>query len=674
MDKSKLEQFLAYSDVESFEDRYAQDISEIQYFGFPIEPILKAEERLTSKETRSLGYFSMEYGLSANTYNVFTSVKPISSKNQHTKHRVFSNLRAMDYYLRAESVYRFDIPIYSGGLGILAGDSLKSIADSGLSLTAVGILWNKGYFKQNFWFNSGQIPHENEWDPATYPGLIPLKTRVSIPLRTETIHLRLWKYYVYSFDRKSVVPLVLLDSHLAENSAYARALTDQLYRSDNGELKILQRIILGMGGMKAFEALGYSMDSFHLNEGHAAFAVVEQAKKTAAEEFDSLKEKFSYTCHTPVVAGHDRFGEKLVESILPESDFQLTKRLGTDPEHGHLINLTRLAMNMSSRINAVSKKHCEIMHAQFPHDRSRIQYVTNGIHTNTWISPAMAELFDRFQAQIGAWRENPAHLKNVLTLKNDLSFREALWIAHQTNKNRLCELFRHWNMKADVFTLCWARRIAAYKRPSLILQDVKKLIQMSKEIGPIQILIAGKAHPQDDLGFTYINDMLSAIDALEPERDTLRVAMLENYNSYFGKLLTSSTDVWLNNPLPPFEASGTSGMKAILNGVLQLSTLDGWMIEAQDKNIGWIFGWRHETSDIGNEHLLRLKEDSEALYGTLESIIELYYQTNQSGKVNLQSEWIDKMISAISEAGYFNTDRMIHEYQEKIWSNHIKIS
>ncbi|OIO37775.1 MAG: hypothetical protein AUJ72_03895 [Candidatus Omnitrophica bacterium CG1_02_46_14] len=653
--------------VESFDAKYSADIQGDRFFGFPLQPILEAEEKLLSKSTRSVAYFSMEFGLSSNTYNVFEQTEALPEANLSPEHHVFSNLRAMDYYLSLHTGYQLDLPIYSGGLGVLAGDTLKSAADRGISLTAVGILWNKGYFKQNFWFKDGQVPEENNWNPASYPGLVPLKTLIEIPLKKETIHLRLWKYYVYSFDKKNVVPLILLDSNIKSNSENTRKLTDQLYRSDNAEWKILQRMILGIGGMKALEALGLSIDLFHLNEGHAALAFIEQAKKMASPEIDLLKEHFAYTCHTPVAAGHDRFQKKAVQEFMTDEEFSLLKKLGTDTDNSDVINLTQLAMNTCKYVNAVAQKHGEVTRAQFPSYYDKIQAITNGVHTHTWVSGSVASLLNKYGSSIGDWRQNPKLLKNVPSLKDNASFRSELWSAHQENKKTLCSFLKGWHLDPDILTICWARRIAAYKRPSLILQDVKHLVEITKKLGPIQIIFAGKAHPKDDLGFTYVNDMLTAIDSLESQRDVLRVMMLENYDTYLGKLLTQGVDVWLNNPLPPFEASGTSGMKAILNGVLQLSTLDGWVVEAANKNVGWIFGWEHQTKEIGDERNLRLSEDASLLYKILEQVITLYYQTNKKGHANLNTDWITKMIHAISEAGFFNTARMVEEYQTKIW-------
>ena len=349
--------FLSLIPVDQFESRYSQNITGTHYFGFPIEPILKAEEILLDKASRSIGYFSMEYGLSSNIYNKFQSQDHVTEKNMSTEHHVFSNMRAMDYYLSVQVDHRLDLPIYSGGLGVLAGDTLKSAADRGLPMVAVGILWNKGYFKQNFWFKDGQIPEETDWDPAFYPGLVPLKKTVEIRLKNETIRLRLWKYFVYSFDKSHVVPLILLDSNLQENSQFTRQLTGQLYRSDNAEWKAMQRIILGLGGAAALESFGYGIDTYHLNEGHAALAFVQKARKLNDAQLEDLKNHFAYTCHTPVAAGHDRFPKKMLEPILRDEDYHLLKEYGQDPHNPDQINLTEFSMNVCKHVNAVAQKH-----------------------------------------------------------------------------------------------------------------------------------------------------------------------------------------------------------------------------------------------------------------------------------------------------------------------------
>ncbi len=662
-----MEKFISLVPVEEFKTRYSADITDKKYFGFPMEPLLKAEQILRSPQSRSIGYFSMEYGLSTNSYNVFEGSSPLSEKNLSSNHHIFSNMRAMDYYLSVQVDHPLDLPIYSGGLGVLAGDTLKSAADRGLPLVAVGILWNKGYFKQNFWFKDGQVPEETDWDPWSYPGLVPLQQRVQVRLKNESIELRLWKYFVYSHDKNHVVPLILLDSNVSENSEPLRQLTGQLYRSDNAEWKAMQRIILGLGGAAALDLLGYSIDTYHLNEGHAALAFIQKARKLNDAQLEDLKKHFAYTCHTPVAAGHDRFPKKMLEGILRDEDSSLLREYGQDPHHHDLINFTEFSMNVCSHVNAVAAKHGEVTRLQFPQFKDKIDAVTNGVHTHTWISKPVAELFSK-QPALKNWQADPPSLAEAVTLKDDTNFRRGLWEAHQTNKKALCTALRHWKMDPDVFTICWARRIASYKRPSLILQDVKRLLETAEKYGPIQILFAGKAHPKDDLGFTFVNEMLSTIDSLEKSTGLVRVAMLENYDTYIGKMLASGVDVWLNNPLPPFEASGTSGMKAILNGVLQLSTLDGWVVEAADKNLGWIFGWEHHGSEVGDEKNLRIKEDSAALYEMLGKVMTLYYETNRKGADNHSSDWISKMIYAVAGAGFFNTDRMVAEYSKRIWN------
>lgn len=665
---SHLEKFLSLSPVESFANNYSKDITEDSYFGFPLSAIIQAEENLYNSSIRSIAYFSMEYGLSTNTYNVFSSNKTISDKNFSDRHHVFSNMRTIDYYMSVNTEHRLDLPIYSGGLGVLAGDTLKSAADRQVPLVAVGILWNKGYFKQNFWFKNGQIPEETQWDTDSFPGLIPLNKKISIPLKKETIHLKLWKYYVYNFEKNHVIPLILLDSRCEENSEFAKELTGQLYRSDNAEWKLLQRLILGMGGMKALEVLGYPVQVYHLNEGHAALAFVEKALNKNDQEIEALKNKFNYTCHTPVAAGHDRFQKKLAENLLPENVMALVREFGKDPHQSDVVNFTELAMNTCHHVNAVAAKHGEVTRLQFPHFKDKIDSITNGVHSPTWISKSIETLLDQ-TPQTSNWRKNFESFWNVKDLSHDATFRQNLWNAHQTNKKNLCHILKSWKLEPEVFTICWARRIASYKRPGLLLQDAKQLIELSNKIGPIQVIFAGKAHPKDDIGFSRINEMMNAIDLLEGQSKHLKVLMLENYDTYFGKLLASSVDVWLNNPLPPFEASGTSGMKAILNGVLQLSTLDGWVVEAADKNLGWIFGWEHHGNEVGDESHLKLEEDSKALYTMLETVVGLYYQTIQNGQLNVSSDWITKMCYAIAASGFFNTDRMVAEYQDRIWKS-----
>jgi starch phosphorylase len=324
-------------------------------------------------------------------------------------------------------------------------------------------------------------------------------------------------------------------------------------------------------------------------------------------------------------------------------------------------------MNISSAINAVSHNHQKVMHIQFPNYKDQIQYVTNGVHPYTWMSQGFGELFKKFPETFTDFGSNPMVLSRAAELKENADFRAQLWQAHQANKTDLCKFLEKWKLDKNLFTICWARRVAAYKRPSLILHDVSRLVRIAEKIGPLQIILAGKAHPNDNLGFTYINEMLDKVDKLNEDYDKLKIIVLENYDISLGKLLSSSVDVWLNNPLPPFEASGTSGMKAILNAVLQMSTVDGWVAEATNRKMGAFFGYKNIEGSVGNESDLHMDDDSEELYSALERMVNLYYKTNQDGKVDASSEWVDMMIECIVAAAQFNTYRMIDQYKQQIW-------
>ncbi|MFP4473168.1 MAG: alpha-glucan family phosphorylase [Candidatus Omnitrophota bacterium] len=654
--------------IADYRQKYADDISKKMYFGFPMASILKDENRLLDPATQSVAYFSMEYGLAPSIYNSFSLSRPISKKNQFFRHEVFSNYWLVDYMFQIQIDKLLDIPIYSGGLGVLAGDTVKSAADVGVSFVALGILWNKGYFKQNFWYKHGQVPEELEWDPHTYPGLVPLNKTVTLQTKDGPLHLRLWKYYVYSHDRKQVCPLVLLDSNVEENPEHFRRLTDQLYRSDDVWWKIFQRAILGIGGMKALTELGYQVDRYHLNEGHAAFALLEKYVQLEDKSLmDQERERFLFTCHTPVEAGHDRFMMHDVAKILPDAYIEAAEDFGKEKPDSDQINLTYMCLNNASRMNAVAQKHGDVMRIQFPAFADKIQAITNGIHSHTWVSEAMSRVFDSYKDRIGDWRADPACLSRVNELKGDMDFRRAVIEAHQQNKRNMIGVMKHWGLDENALTVSWARRIASYKRPALIFYDIDRLVELARRYGRIQILFAGKAHPNDNIGGAHIDRILDHVNELNKHKDLLRVLILENYDTYFGKLLTNSVDVWLNNPLPPFEASGTSGMKAIINGVLQCSTLDGWVVEAEQDDIGWIFGYRHSGKELGTEGNARMSEDSDALYQTMEQILQMYFAMNRQGDIDLSSPWIDKMINCIACSAFFNTQRMAQEYQQKMW-------
>ena len=644
---------------------YLNNISDEEFFGYPIGPIIEAEERLLAKDKSSIAYFSMEYGLAPSVYHAFRSKNELDERNILSDHEVFSNMKDMDYYHSLPIRKMLDLPIYSGGLGVLAGDTLKSTADHGLSMAAIGILWNKGYFKQKFWFRSGgQLPEYLRWDPNSYPGLIPITPKITINLSGQEVRLNMWKYYVYSYDLKHALPLILLDSNVPENPPYFQELTDQLYKSTSGWIKLCQRAILGIGGVKALDALGYSVDKYHLNEGHAALAVVERTK---GGDLESSKKMFAYTCHTPVEAGHDRFDMQELEAVLGPEKSELVKKFGRDEKNYNVANFTQLAINTSSSVNGMARKHGEVMRLQFPKYKDLIRSITNGIHSHTWMSKTTLDFLSKYKDKIGDFEADPTLLAHVNNLKEDADFRKGLWEMHLNNKQALAEFLKFWRFDNTTFTISWARRLATYKRPTMLLHDPNRLLDIARRFGPLQIIIAGKAHPADLPATMHLDAMLERIALLGGERKVLRICFLENYDTYFANLLTTGVNVWLNNPLPPFEASGTSGMKAIVNGVLQLSTLDGWVVEAADKGIGRIFGYVPPPGEIGSESDLKLDEDSKELYRNLEEMMTIYYNTARGSVRTEESEWVDMMINCIATAGFFNTHRMVAEYNDTIW-------
>ncbi|MBU0573196.1 MAG: alpha-glucan family phosphorylase, partial [Candidatus Margulisbacteria bacterium] len=387
----------------------------------------------------------------------------------------------------------------------------------------------------------------------------------------------------------------------------------------------------------------------------------------SGKQIEELKEHFAYTCHTPVEAGHDRFAMVDLQNLLSDKKMKLLKDMAAEGQGKSTANLTLLCMAACKHVNAVAQKHGEVTRLQFPKYKDKIQAITNGVHTFTWVSDAFSMLFDQYSKQLGDWKSDPTLLANVQKMKDNTKFRKDLWLAHASNKKKLQEILQFWLMPGEVFTVSWARRIANYKRPSLALQDPERLLSIARKVGPIQLIFAGKAHPADNLGMTQMDKMLEKIASMEGDRKYIRLIFLENYDTYFGKVLSNCVDVWLNNPLPPFEASGTSGMKAILNGVVQLSTLDGWVVEAADKGIGKIFGYVPPEGHIGTENDLRMAEDSEKLYQDLEELAKQYYKTVYDRDFN-NSPWIDMMINCIATSAYFSTHRMVREYQEKIWS------
>jgi len=533
------------------------------------------------------------------------------------------------------------LPIYSGGLGILAGDTLKTFADQGVPAVGVSLLYKKGYFHQEIDEAGNQVEVPVEWDPAELMTLLPDKITVTIEDRT--VIVQAWVYEVTGVSGYSV-PVLFLDTDDEVNTPEDREITAQLYGGAE-EYRLKQEMILGFGGVRILQLLGHeNLEAYHMNEGHSALLTLELMDRFQ-QDIETVREMCVFTTHTPVPAGHDRFPREMVHAFFGEH-FEVDS-LDHDniiDEEGRL-NMTYLALYHSEYINGVAKKHGETAQKMFP--EYRIDAITNGIHPRTWAADAMAALFDRF---IPSWANDSYALRNALNIP-----REEIWDAHMKAKQELIDFVNEHcgtQMKSDVLTIGFARRAAAYKRADLLLSDTDRLIKLVEENGPVQIIYAGKAHPRDENGKALIK---AIHDKIEQIKDKVSICYLANFDMYRAKLLVGGVDVWLNTPLRPMEASGTSGMKAALNGVLNLSVLDGWWLEGHIEDFtGWCIGGRQRSS--GEELENSRERDALALYRQLETKVLPYFYENPE-------HWRDMMAYNIALNGsFFNTHRMVSQY------------
>ena len=544
------------------------------------------------------------------------------------------------------------MPTYSGGLGVLAGDTIRAAADLRVPLVAVTLLYRRGYFRQRLESDGWQREEPVAWVPGDF--LTELPQRVSVSIEGRTVQLRFWKYEVKGAGG-STVPVYLLDADLPENADWDRTLTHSLYGGD-AHYRLCQEVILGIGGVRMLRKLGYeNIERFHMNEGHASLLTLElldeevqKAGKTAitADDVLPVREKCVFTTHTPVPAGHDQFPRELARQVVgPREDFFSLKEVSVD---GTVLNMTYLALNLSRYVNGVAKKHGEVSRLMFA--GYEIDAITNGIHPATWAAESFHQLFDRF---IPGWREDSFSLRYALGIP-----KQELWQAHAGAKRQLIDQVNSATgigMDPDVLTIGFARRASTYKRADLLFQDIERLRRIASHKGGLQIVYAGKAHPQDQGGKELIKRIFQAQEALKRE---IKIAYLENYDMGLGKRVTSGVDLWLNTPEPPQEASGTSGMKAAVNGVPSLSVLDGWWIEGHIEGLtGWSIGESGARAGGAGDR----PEDAASLYDKLENVIlPLFYRD--------RDRFVDVMRFAIALNGsFFNTQRMMHEYVLKAY-------
>jgi starch phosphorylase len=593
-------------------------------------------------------------------------------------------------YFSAEFGLHESLPIYSGGLGILAGDHIKSASDLGLPLVGVGLYYDQGYFRQRLDRNGWQCEDYLDVDSRALPirpamsGGVPV--HISIETRTGRIAARVWQV---SVGRNT---LFLLDSNVEGNQPEDRELTARLYGGDE-RVRIRQELLLGVGGVRALSAMGVAPGVLHLNEGHSAFAALELVRQRMAVEgvgaWEALRRVASrvvFTTHTPVPAGHDRFSAELVdehlgplrESLgLDRHEFMGLGRVNT-ADHGETFCMTVLALKASTRANAVASLHGRVSRAMwaplFPgraDEQVPIGHITNGVHVPTWLAPQMRQVYDRHLGPDWTERASDAELWDRVDTIDD----GELWETHQTLKTQLIDVVRRRTaqqaerrgepaeqiqqmrraLSPDALTIGFARRFATYKRATLMLRDIEVFASLvNNPRTPIQLVFAGKAHPHDGPAKALLQQIAQLTS--DP-RFAGKLVFVEDYDINVGRHLVQGVDIWVNNPRRPLEACGTSGQKVVLNGGLNLSTLDGWWAEAYDGLNGFAIGAGETHSSI-EVHDAR---DSESLLAVLRDVvIPLYYDRDRDG---LPRQWIARMKRAIRTLGWrFSADRMVKDY------------
>ncbi|MBI1886870.1 MAG: alpha-glucan family phosphorylase [Nitrosomonadales bacterium] len=551
-------------------------------------------------------------------------------------------------YFSMEIALRNEIPTYAGGLGMLAGDTMRSAADLDLPMVAVSLVSRAGYFRQEIDAQGRQMEHAATWELGHWAQ--PLDAKIAVQIDGRTVWIGAWLYVLES-HMGGRQPVLLLDTDLNENGSDDREITHYLYGGDS-VYRLKQEIVLGLGGVRLLQALGFTIRHYHMNEGHSALLGLELMRRyTYSNEhlrpgephydLPRVRDLCSFTTHTPVEAGHDRFAYDLVQRILDNDfDIETIRRLAGEES----LNMTRLALNLSEYVNGVARKHAEISNAMFP--GYKVHAITNGVHPYTWTAESFRQLYDHY---LPGWCHEPQLLMRADCCIPDAAIREA----HIQEKHRLIDKVQTLtgvSLNPDIPIFGFARRMTAYKRPDLLFSDLERLRAIARN-QPFQIVLAGKAHPNDENGKRLIEQLHAHARALA---DTIPVVYLPDYDLALAQALTAGADVWLNTPLPPLEASGTSGMKAAFNGVPNLSVLDGWWLEGCLEGVtGWAIG---DTAGMADG-------DAHVLYDKLEQVVlPLYYGHSDGG-------WIRVMKGAISKnASYFNSHRMMRRYATEAYA------
>lgn len=549
-------------------------------------------------------------------------------------------------YFSMEIALQSEIPTYAGGLGVLAGDTLRSAADLGLPLVAVTLVSRAGYFRQQIDADGRQIEQPSAWEPSRWAHA--LDAKVAVRIEDRAVWIGCWLYTVQS-HMGGRAPVILLDTDLPENEPQDRNITHYLYGGDES-YRLKQEMVLGMGGVRILHALGFDISAFHMNEGHSALLGIELLRRNAYPQSElregdlpydlpRVRELCRFTTHTPVEAGHDRFSYELVERLFRSTTYgsQAAARAGPIDfgtlkalAGGERLNMTRLALNLSEFVNGVAKRHAEVSASLYP--GYQVRAITNGVHPYTWTSPSFRTLYDTY---VAGWCHEPELLSRADAIPDAL-----LLDAHRRAKEALVGRVKELAgiaLDTQAATFGFARRMTAYKRPDLLFEDLERLRSIARQ-RPIQIVLAGKAHPHDEEGKRLIA-LLHQRARARALAGSVPVVYLPDYDMALAQLLVAGCDIWVNTPLPPLEASGTSGMKAAFNGVPSLSVPDGWWLEGCIEGVtGWSVNDAHE------------------LYEKLERVVlPLFYGAGGG--------WVEVMKGAIAKnAAYFNSHRMMRRY------------
>jgi starch phosphorylase len=549
-------------------------------------------------------------------------------------------------YFSMEVALDNGINTYAGGLGILAGDTVRSAADLNLPMVTVSLVSKEGYFRQEL-REGRQVEHCAPWQPQEHT--VALASKVAVPIAGRLVWIGGWLYTVKS-PRGYCQPVILLDTNLPENEHEDRSITNALYGGD-AEYRLKQEIVLGIGGARLLQAVGIRVLKYHMNEGHAALLALELLRRfqhpndeirpgDSRYDIQRVRSLCDFTTHTPVEAGHDRFDYDLVDRLLPEFiDREILKQLAGTSD----LNMTLLALNLSEFVNGVAERHAEVSRRLYPH--YHVRAITNGVHPATWTCPSFAQLYDRY---LPGWAGEPT----LLMRADSLLPNEAVHQAHADAREALMRVVRERTgvvLDPRLPILGFARRMTTYKRPDLLFADTPRLSAIAAA-QPFQVVLAGKAHPHDEGGKKLIERLNGEIEAL---RGAIRIAYLPDYDMTLAALMVSGSDVWLNTPLRPLEASGTSGMKAAFNGVPSLSVLDGWWLEGCIEGVtGWAIGSDNESSN---------GDDVNSLYTKLAgAVLPRYYG----------GDWVGIMKGAIAKnASFFNSHRMMRRYAAEAYIN-----